>query len=334
MMKIKILTILMLTAALWLTSCTSGDDAAPEAAQGQVTPPNGEPLRLSGITRSGVIEAVAADIKVLMMRDAKPGTYYEGSYVKTETGWQHLVSVNSENYHIYGYMPGDMVNATPAMLSGSYETGAVLTFDGLEAASPYDVCLITSVKKSADDAFVPGNYALDNSDNTNTVSLHLDHLMASVAFKVALGNSRNYADLRSIKLKTVSLKTKTLTKCAVTCRQGQALTESDIAFTLDTENRTACPVFTGEGWLKAPADTVKVTGYFVPSLYNDLELVTEYDVYDKKGNKVRSDCKASNSLSLPSLNRGQQYTIKLTVEPTYLGQLSDGDLNDPEIKIN
>ena len=320
---------LMMTAAVLLTACSD-----EEAGQGSVEAPEGRPLQLSSVTRGGIIDADLGNIKVLMMPDAKSGTYYEGSYVKTETGWQHLVSVNSEHYHIYGFMPGDKVSATPSMLEGNYKTGAVLTFDGLGAATPHDVCLITSVKKSADDAFIPGNFALDNSDNTNTVSLHLDHLMASVAFKVALGNSRNYADLRSIMLKTVSLKTKTLTKCAVTCRQGLPLTESDIAFTLDTENRTACPVFTGEGWLKAPADMVEVTGYFVPSLYNDLELVTEYDVYNKKGDLVRSDCKASNSLSLPSLNRGQQYTIKLTIEPTYLGQLSDGDLNDPVIKIN
>lgn len=327
-MKIKILTTLLMTTALLLAACSND-----ESGQGRVDAPLGRTLQLSSVTRGGVANANLGDIRVLMTPDGKPGTFYEGSFVKTEMGWQHLVSVNSEGYHIYGYMPGNQFSGSLSMLSGSYQTGAVLTFSDLSAAVPYDACLVTSVKKSVDDTFVSGNYALDNSDNTNTVSLHLDHLMASVVFKVALGNSRNYSDLRSIKLKTLGLKTSKLTKTTVTCRQGQALTDDDIVFTLDNTNKAECPLYTGEELLKVPTDTICVTGFFVPSLSNALELVAEYDVYDKKDNLVRSGCKAASKVPLTALSRGQQYTFRLTVEPTYLYQLSDGDLDDPKIKI-
>lgn len=329
-MKIKILTTLMMTAAVLLTACSSDETGQ---SQGRTEVPAGEPLQLVSVTRGSATDAVLGDIRVLMTPDAKPGTYYEGSYVKTETGWQHLVSVNSEKYHIYGYMPGNHVSASISMLGDDYKTGAVLKFDDLPAATPHDVCLVTSLKKDVDDAFVPGNYALDNTDNANTVSLHLDHLMASVAFKVALGSSRNYCDLRSVKLKTLGLKTSKLTKTDVTFRQGQVLTDNDIAFTLDDANQVECPLYKSEEWLKIPTDTICVTGYFVPSLSDALELVAEYDVYDKKDNLVRSGCKALSKLPLPALTRGQQFMLKLTIEPTYLYQLSDTDLDNPTIMI-
>ena len=327
-MKIKILITLILTTAVLLTACSDED-----TNQGKVEAPAGMSLQLSLVTRGGVTTADMSDIKVLMTPDEKPGTYYEGSFVKTENGWQHLVSVNMERYHIYGYMPGNHTSATISMLDGNYQNGAVLTFGELPAATPYDVCLVTSVKKTVDDAFVPGNYALDNSDNTNTVSLHLDHMMASVSLKLALGSNRNYCDLRSVKLKTLGLKTSKLTKTDVTFRQGQVLTDNDIAFTLDDANQVECPLYKSEEWLKIPTDTICVTGYFVPSLSDALELVAEYDVYDKKDNLVRSGCKALSKLPLPALTRGQQFMLKLTIEPTYLYQLSDEDLNNPKIKI-
>ena len=329
-MKIKILTTLMTTAAVLLTACSSDETGH---SQGRTEAPAGEPLQLVSVTRGSATDAVLGDIKVLMTPDVKPGTYYEGSYVKTETGWQHLVSVNAEKYHIYGYMPGNHVSASISMLCDDYKTGAVLTFSDLPAATPHDVCLVTSVKKDVDDAFVQGNYALDNTDNANTVSLHLDHLMASVAFKVAIGSSRNYSDLRSIKLKTLSLQTTKLTKTLVTFRQGSALTDDDIVFTLDATKKQECPIYTDGEWLKVPTDTIRATGYFVPALSNALELVAEYDVYDKQDHLVRSGCKAVSKLPMNALSRGQQFMLKLTIEPTYLYQLSDTDLDNPTIMI-
>jgi hypothetical protein len=63
---------------------------------------------------------------------------------------------------------------------------------------------------------------------------------------------------------------------------------------------------------------------------------TTYNVYDRKGNLIRKDCKAKNVLNLPTggLTRGQKYTFNLTVNPTYLYVLSDPDLDNPTITVN
>ena len=72
---------------------------------------------------------------------------------------------------------------------------------------------------------------------------------------------------------------------------------------------------------------------FVPDLSNNLKLVTTYDVYDKKGNKV-SERTVTNKLPNLGATRGQRVKLSLTIAPTYLLQLSDDDLNNPPIRIN
>ena len=62
-----------------------------------------------------------------------------------------------------------------------------------------------------------------------------------------------------------------------------------------------------------------------------LTLVSTYDVYDRKGNLIRQDCTSTNTLpSLENLEakRGDLLTLNLNVNPTYLYQLSDQDLDN------
>ena len=335
-MKIKILTTLLIVTALWLTACTK-DDAGQETV---VTPsPSGQTLQLESVTRSGSIAATLQNIKVLMAPDDKADTYYEGSFVKTTNGWDHFVSVNVPNYHIYGYMPGDQFSASLSPLPGSangFQSGAVMTFTDLPAAVSENFCIVTSVKNTKptdDDPFVLGNYAFENIHNK--VSLHLDHLYAGLVFKVALGNNRNYSDLRTIKLDTLKIRTKQVEKAVVTFRQGKQLADGDIAYTFATGKSAECPFYEGGGVLAAPADTVKAMAGYVPQLYDDLELVAVYTVYNKAGKQVRTHTKVANKIPMKSLlSRGQMYTFVVTVEPSYLYQLSDDDLNNPDISIN
>jgi hypothetical protein len=72
---------------------------------------------------------------------------------------------------------------------------------------------------------------------------------------------------------------------------------------------------------------------FVPSLSNELTLVTTYDVYDKNDNKI-DERSASNKLPNINVTRGECVTRTLNVNPTYLGVLSDPDLDNPTITIN
>ena len=338
MKTIRILTTLMMATALLLTACTKDDAGQESVVTPTPQPADGQKIQLEAVTRGDATPVTLENIKVLMTSDTKPGTYHEGSFVRTSNGWDNYVSVSEKNYHVYGYMPGQKFNATLSARPGTtgFSTGAVMTFTDLPAVIGSNLCVITSVRNkvpSTNDPFVLGNYAFQNLDNK--ISLHLDHLYASLVFQVSIGSGRNYCDLRTIKLTALKLRTKKLQEAAVTFVQGRNLTDADIQYTYAAgDEKVECLFYEDGGVLSSPTDLIKATSFFVPALYNDLELVAIYDVYDKKGNLVHANRKAINKLTVPKLGRGQQYTINLTVEPTYLGQLSDGDLDNPDVKIN
>ena len=79
------------------------------------------------------------------------------------------------------------------------------------------------------------------------------------------------------------------------------------------------------------------TGYMVPDnvFINKLELETEFEVYNKKGDKI-AERTAVNKLTEPlaELQRGEERTLLLTIDPSYLYVLSDPDLDNPTITID
>ena len=82
----------------------------------------------------------------------------------------------------------------------------------------------------------------------------------------------------------------------------------------------------------------RFTSYCAPiaGLDKKLRLVCTYDVYNKKGTRVRENCTAENSLagiSEVTIGRGKKVIVNLTVEPTYLYQLSEDELDNPGVKI-
>lgn len=88
-------------------------------------------------------------------------------------------------------------------------------------------------------------------------------------------------------------------------------------------------------------------GFFTPIASEDqpvtFKLSVEYDVYDKKGTITRKGAKAVNYYTSTTKDKdnkpvavvnGNSYDIDITVEPTYLYTLSDGDLDNPGMTIN
>ena len=79
--------------------------------------------------------------------------------------------------------------------------------------------------------------------------------------------------------------------------------------------------------------TTLCSGYILPAttLFDKLSLVIEYDIYDKRGNKI-SERTAENALTNPlkDLQRGEERTLQINIDPSYLYDLS---LNDPPIDI-
>ena len=78
----------------------------------------------------------------------------------------------------------------------------------------------------------------------------------------------------------------------------------------------------------------------MPEGVTKLELTSTYDVYDRKGNLVRENSKATNTIPLDIFSgqsefyRGSRYTITLTVNPTYLYVLSEDELDSPTLVVN
>ena len=81
-------------------------------------------------------------------------------------------------------------------------------------------------------------------------------------------------------------------------------------------------------------------GCFVPGKCKKFQLYSKYDVYDRKGNLIRQNCEAVNTIDasgfygINDLKAGDIYTIDLKIQPTYLYVLSDPDLDNPTITIN
>ena len=79
----------------------------------------------------------------------------------------------------------------------------------------------------------------------------------------------------------------------------------------------------------------------MPNSVSKLILTSKYDVYDTKGNLIRQDCEATNTLVLKDLfsnqevsQRGWKYKVYMTIIPTYLYMLSDPDLDNPTVVVN
>ena len=87
-----------------------------------------------------------------------------------------------------------------------------------------------------------------------------------------------------------------------------------------------------------------VQGYMAPIGMTEFTLVSQYDVYDTKGNLIRENQTAANKININQIfstqlitvtefERGTRYTLKLKVNPTYLYMLSEPDLDNPTVEV-
>ena len=270
--------------------------------------------------------------------------------------WHSNISLKSGDYYIYGFMPGDIVNIEPdkvsdaiSPLGGDFKNGAVMTLDGLKPVSKTDVCVIVGVNgvtspSAANDAS-PGQFGYTTQPKgQNYVNLLMDHIYSCLQFRMQVEDS--YSVLRTIKLKRMELQTAKIsaTKATITLT---ANTTNPLSIAWDTPTAStgmSITIFESEeGEEKAlpsvaDAAPLLLSGNVIPGCTDDLSLKCTYDVYDRKGNLVRKDCVSTNklpsSLDIKYLKAGERQPIELTVAPTYLGVLSDPDLNNPDITFN
>ena len=188
----------------------------------------------------------------------------------------------------------------------------------------------------------------DKKINPNYLFFLFDHLYS--ALNISMKVDEKYDELRHIKLK--ELKLRTVTSGSVSPYM------SDVIITL-TANDTGTNPITSISYsnvVDSPTDGVIYSnstgfpltttyslflGHFMPNGVTTLILASTYDVYDTKGNLIRENCKATNTLLISKLfneqddsKRGWKYTVRLVINPTYLYVMSDPDLDNPTVVVN
>lgn len=337
-MKKEIYNILVIMALLLMVvgcSKDSSDDFGTNVATTQEE--TYAPLQMVGATRAVLGVTDWNDIHAFLTSGT---TLVEGGfkYASDTEEWSTKLKLKSgtRTYRLYGFMP-DNAELTSELTSWTDE-GAVLRIENVNPLTLEDYCVITGVRQveSATDktSATRGNFSFEyKSSRLNYINLLLEHMMSRIEFSMKVNSS--YNALRRIKVKKMTLKLESLSSMRIDITLANSTGISDISYTATGATANSCIILNEEKTLTTTS-TVISSAYIVPvtDLFNNLVLETEFDVYNKIGDKV-AERTATNKLTTPlnELERGEQRTLLITVDPTYLYVLSEPDLDNPTITI-
>lgn len=342
--SVMLIALLLIVVGGLLTSCSNDDTQESKSTS----------LQIMGFTRSGdptqSYEGKGDYSPInLFLVDGETQKQKQGSARYNGSEWRISGFTNedigtSHTYSLYGFAPAEAIGSL--LTVGAENT--TLTLTSLPAVNAKDVCFIVGLQRtenqdtpkgSWDD--YEGNFSFttgSTAETKNLLYLLMDHVYASVCFTMAI--DEEYAALRSIKIKKMELRsTQNTTTATITLTPNNTGADPVQSVTYSSATGSSCSATFFEskvGDELTTFDTDKAKEYtccFLPGLSNALTLVTTYDVYDRKGNKI-DERTASNKLPALTALRGDRVTINLTVAPTYLGVLSDPDLDNPTITIN
>lgn len=342
--SVMLIALLLIVVGGLLTSCSNDDTQESKSTS----------LQIMGFTRSGdptqSYEGKGDYSPInLFLVDGETQKQKQGSARYNGSEWRISGFTNedigtSHTYSLYGFAPAEAIGSS--LTVGAENT--TLTLTSLPAVNAKDVCFIVGLQRtenqdtpkgSWDD--YEGNFSFttgSTAETKNLLYLLMDHVYASVCFTMAI--DEEYAALRSIKIKKMELRsTQNTTTATITLTPNNTGADPVQSVTYSSATGSSCSATFFEskvGDELTTFDTDKAKEYtccFLPGLSNALTLVTTYDVYDRKGNKI-DERTASNKLPALTALRGDRVTINLTVAPTYLGVLSDPDLDNPTITIN
>ena len=254
--------------------------------------------------------------------------------------WTANIEVQTQKeYYVYGYMPKLAGMTSTLTKSKTPPYTATLTITGIKAITSDGLYVITGVKNS-DSELREGSFLWRWDDlSTDIFNIHLlmDHLYASMQFRMKI--DEEYAKLRTIKLKTMTLSTNKSTIDVTVTLNNTAGTSpiGTITYTMSGNNCESEIFNNGEGEALSTLTALEVNAGLAPEpqILGNLTLVSTYDVYDSKGNLIRQNCSATNTLpDNLQVNRGERMQLNMTVEPTYLYVLSEPDLDNPTIRFN
>lgn len=256
----------------------------------------------------------------------------------------------------------------PSSPDGGFAAGATMTIQNIEALTPADVSVIVGVRWATDEEKINGTKDYDvplgnfeyngREDGKNRLFVLLKHIYAGLHFAATVDPT--YAALRTIRITRMELIARNITEninLSLTLRANkQGLdpldTQTDITYEpigqpTSTSSIVLFPYEDSEPYITVPSGAYSsFLGCFAPSSCESFVLRTTYDVYDKDtsqspdGNLIRKNCVAENKIdkgtinTFPNLVAGQEFTVKLTIKPTFLYALSDPDLDNPTIVVN
>ncbi len=354
--KNKYIGILLTAAMMLLSACSSDDPEAQTVTTGNE--PVGKVVQLmsyaspftdkalshraapAGFTAYTPDKTTSMGFYMLLPADwTAPNTPKEEKIIYNNNKWYAYFDVDpNKTYTVYGYMPktGDMSSS----LAKSTADAATLTITGIKPVTTDDICIITGVKDT-DEGLKEGQFSwswpIPSSEEENyKIHVLMDHLYAGAQFNLKIDTE--YASLRTIKLKTMTLSTDKGSVNAVislTHNETGASPVSDVTYTASGSSDAVVIFNNDEGVALDKTTPMSINACFAPTLSGNLTLVSTYDVYDSKGNLIRQNCTAPPN-KIPNLEaaRGQRVQVNITVSPSYLYVMSDPDLNNPTIKID
>ena len=344
-MKKKYIDILLIAVAVLLNACSSGDSGA------QSDPTDNKPVK----KEIQVMTYASQFAETALSRRAAPtgfsaytpnkttnmGIYMllSGATPKEEkiiytNKWHAYFEVTpDDDYTVYGYMPktGDMSST----LTDITDDAATLTISNIKPITTDDICIITGVKDT-DEGLKEGQFSWSwpVGDDNYKIYILMDHLYAAVLFRLKI--DAEYASLRTIKLKTMTLRTdcgSVIATISLAHNTTGASPISGVDFDPSGSSEDFL-VFNSDAGTALDKDTpVDINTCFAPTLSNNLTMVTTYDVYDRNNNLIRENSTATNKLPNLDAVRGQKVQVNLTVNPTYLYVLSEPDLDNPTITV-
>ena len=338
--KKEVICILLMAMTMLLNACSSDESGAQTVTTGEE--PVGKQVQLmtyapyftekeaprrapSGFT--AYTPDKTTDMGIYMIKDGDLS--YKEERLRYASKWFAFFEAEAdEDYTVYGYMP--KITGMSSSLSNVTSDGATLTINGIEPVTADDICIITGVKETDTD-LKEGQFhwSMANANDNFYMYLLMDHLYASVKFSLKV--SEEYAQLRTIKLKTMTLSAnKASVNAAVTLHNTEGTSPiTSVTYNTSTGDNCAAEIFNdAEGQALSSTTPIAVSACFVPTLSSDLTLFSTYDVYDSKGNLIRANCEATNKIPNLEASRGQRVQLNMKVDPTYLYVMSDKDLDN------
>lgn len=338
--KKEVICILLMAMTMLLNACSSDESGAQTVTTGEE--PVGKQVQLmtyapyftekeaprrapSGFT--AYTPDKVTDIGIYMLESTTAP--YTENYIRYATKWYAHFDVDAnKSYTVYGYMP--KITGMSSSLSSVTSGGATLTINGIKPVTADDICIITGVKET-DTGLKEGQFGwrMENANDNFYMYLLMDHLYASVKFSLKV--SEEYAQLRTIKLKTMTLSTDKGSVNAVislTHNTTGASPVSSVAYTASGSSDAVVIFNNDEGVALDKTTPLSINACFAPTLSGNLTLVSTYDVYDSKGNLIRANCEATNKIPNLEASRGQRVQLNMKVDPTYLYVMSDKDLDN------